>query len=591
MAEKSMSIATNKPFPLTFLRACFWLVAIVLGLLHTWAGASSRSMNPDGIAYLDMGDAYLRGDWNMAINPYWSPLYSWLLAPVIYVFHPSMRWEFPVVHIVNFLIYLLALICFEFFWLRLMRWQQANSSEAEIATFPGWAWLSLGYTLFLYSALNLIKIWSVTPDMLVAALVFLAAGLIVRIRAGAATWRTFALLGCVLGMGYLAKTAMFLLAFVFLGISFFSVGDLRRASKLVPVGLFGFLLIAGPYVAALSNAKGSLTYGDTGKLMYAWHVNSVPHPHWQGEVPGAGIPRHPSIKIFESPPIYKFSGPVGGTYPISYNPVYWYEGITPRLELKGQVKVLVDALDYYFDLFFRQQGGLLVTLIFLYFFMIRSKNLPKLVRDSGLAIVALLALGMYALVHVQPRYIGAFVVLFWAELVAAVRLPNSREAHRLLAFAGAVMLSVNLINIAAFNFDGFRKLIGLPRPNPLNSATKAGARTWAGEVAEELHRLGIESGDKIAVIGYAFTSFWARLARVQIVAEMFDWEADPFWLGGPAAQAEVLKAFAGSGARAIVAERVPLHVTPSGWHRVGSSNYYIYLFNVNRRSKPGLAAF
>ena len=31
---------------------------------------SSNSFDPDGISYLDMGDAYLRGDWSMAINGY-----------------------------------------------------------------------------------------------------------------------------------------------------------------------------------------------------------------------------------------------------------------------------------------------------------------------------------------------------------------------------------------------------------------------------------------------------------------------------------------------------------------------------------------
>jgi hypothetical protein len=537
-------------------------------------------MNPDGIAYLDIGDAYVRADWNMAINPYWSPLYSWILGLAMYFLHPPIRWEFPTVHIINFFIYVCALICFEFFWFQLMRWHQARSSEEASATLPEWAWLALGYSLFIYSALNLIKIWSATPDMLVAALVFLAAGLIVRIRAGAATWGSFGLLGAVLGVGYLAKTAMFPLAFIFLAASVFSVGDLRRASKLVPIALICFLLIAGPYVAVLSTVMGSLTYGDTGKLMYAWHVNNVPHPHWQGEVAGAGTPQHPSTKIFDSPPIYKFAGPIGGTYPVSYNPAYWYEGVKPHFELKGQIRVLLSSIEYYFELFFRQQGGMIVGVLILYFFTRggRSVNLQNVLHESGLAMVALLALGMYALVHVQPRYIGPFVVLLWADLLAAVRLPASHEARRLLAFVGAIMSSFMFINIATFNVEGVRKLAGFGNGNQVTSSEKSASSRWAEEVAEELHRLEIRPGDKVAVIGYAFDSFWARLAHVQIVAEMFDSEADPFWSGSPSLQSEVFRAFAGTGARAIVAERVPGYVTPNGWHRVGNSNYYILVF-------------
>jgi hypothetical protein len=78
----------------------FLLIAILLGALHTWAASISHSMNPDGIAYRDMGDALLRGDWEMALSAYWSPLYGWILGAVMFVTKPSMRWEFPVVHIV-----------------------------------------------------------------------------------------------------------------------------------------------------------------------------------------------------------------------------------------------------------------------------------------------------------------------------------------------------------------------------------------------------------------------------------------------------------------------------------------------------------
>ena len=33
---------------------------------YAWAAAKSHSMNADGISYLDMGDAYLGWNWEMA---------------------------------------------------------------------------------------------------------------------------------------------------------------------------------------------------------------------------------------------------------------------------------------------------------------------------------------------------------------------------------------------------------------------------------------------------------------------------------------------------------------------------------------------
>jgi hypothetical protein len=40
----------------------------------------------------------------------------------------------------------------------------------------------------------------------------------------------------------------------------------------------------------------------------------------------------------------------------------------------------------------------------------------------------------------------------------------------------------------------------------------------------------------------------------------------------------VLQAFAGTGARAVVAENVPEYARLNGWYQVGNSNYYIYVF-------------
>lgn len=39
-----------------------------------------QAVNPDGISYLDIADAYLVGDLSNVVNGYWCPLYSWLLA-------------------------------------------------------------------------------------------------------------------------------------------------------------------------------------------------------------------------------------------------------------------------------------------------------------------------------------------------------------------------------------------------------------------------------------------------------------------------------------------------------------------------------
>lgn len=578
--RRLLSSRANSGALLRRLPTVFRLLAVVLGGLHTWAAIAHYSMNADGIAYLDMADAYLRGDWRAAINPVWSPLYAWVLGPVMRLVQPAMRWEFAVVQLINFAIYLGALACFEFYWRQVMRYAQTRA-PAEVAgggvTLPGWSWPLLGYALFIWTALSLIEIWAVTPDMLLAALVYLAAGLVLRIRLGRAAGTTFVMLGVVLGLAYLAKAVMFPLALILLGIGLLSAPRPRRAALLALAGLASFAVLSAPYIAAISQTKGRLTLGEAGRLTFVRYVNGVTYPHWQGIPPETGVPLHPSRKILEQPPIYEFATPIAGTYPISYDPSYWYEGVIPRYDAGDLAGATLRSALFYFDLFFRQQGVLLLGVLVLYSMSSWPPlNARRLVGQWGLVIFALVSFGLYALVYVEGRYVGAFVTLLWGDLLANIRLPDVPVKRRLAAWLSGAMLAFMLMSILAFNLEGLKTLVGGESAAPGDNQS-APAPSWPGEVAEELHRLGIQAGDSVAVIGYGFDAFWARLARVQIVAEMLEWQAEAFWLGDSTVRSQVIEAFAHTGAKAIVAEHVPAYASLAGWHRIGDTDYYIYL--------------
>ena len=553
----------------------FSLMAIALGIAHTWAAVTSHSMNADGISYLDIGDAYMRGDWKNAINPVWPPLYSWILGLFLRIFQPSMRWEFPLVHLANFLIYLLAFACFAFFWRQASIYKQARQSHGTISL-PTWAFQALGYLLFIWASLTQIEIWAVTPDMLLSAIVYLAAALILRMRINAQNWGTHALLGFVLGLAYLAKTVMLPIGIIMLGLSLFSAGGLHRSLPRVMVSLVAFVLVAGPFIALISLAKGRFTYGESGTITYVRYVNGVTYPHWQGEPPGSGVPAHPSRKIFNDPPIYEFATPVGGTYPITYDPSYWYEGVQPRFTLQEQTQAMFSNALVYYEVFFRELGPVLAGLLVLYLLAPwRALPVIAIIRKWNLAILAVMALLLYALVFVEGRYMGVFVVLLFADLLANLSFPGAQPYKRLASATSALMIVFLLINLVAYNLEGFSALVSKPnqQQEPIQAASPPG---WPGEVAEELFNLGVAPGDRVGVIGYAFDSFWARLARVKIVAEMFEWEADPFYLGSPEFQSEVIQAFVRAGVRAIIAEQVPAYTSLEGWHQVGKSNYYVY---------------
>lgn len=418
--------------------------------------------------------------------------------------------------------------------------------------------------------------WSVTPDMLMASFVFLAAGLIAQIRAGDANFRNFLYLGLVLSLGYLSKTFMFAMALVFLAISIIVI---RRKTNSLPyvLGATGiFILISLPFILLISEKKGKFTIGEAGTVTYVRYVNGIPFPHWQGDPIEGIVPTHLSRMVHQSPAVYEFGEPVGGTYPISTDPSFWYEGIEPRFDFGGLLGRLSASGVVYAELFLQRQGIFFACVLALYMMGQRQKYpFEETLRRWALVIPAVVAFGLYATVLVEDRYVGAFILLFWADILANIQVPDLGKNRSWLKSLGLIASIGLMANIVIFNLNGF---------NRLNQSLEAGvvepvaapARPLA--VAQSLRDLGLKTGDKVGVIGYAYDSFWARLARVKIVSEMLETDAVEYWASDNILQQSVLQAFAGTGAKAVIAEYVPDYAQLKDWHRVGDSNYYIYVF-------------
>lgn len=558
----------EKLYTLNRWRWGFRLLAVVLGLLHLWAAITNYSMNADGISYMDIGEAFWQGDWSLAVNAVWSPLYAWLLGLVLHLFQPGMRWEFALVQGVNFALYLGAMGCWEWFWQEVRRSQPTPG-------WPDWVWWGLGYGLFIWSALGLIELWAVTPDMLMAGLVYIAAALLVRGRYQQRGWGAAGLLGLLLGLAYLSKAIMFPVAFLFLGLSLFGQGTWRHNVTHTLLSAFCFLLISGSWIGVISTMRGRVTFSDAGTITYVRYVYGLPYPHWQGGPAPLGQPLHPSRQVHQDPPVYIFAQPVGGTYPISTDPFYWYEGVQTPFNPGAQLRLFLASLLFYFDLFGRQSGVLVaLTLFWIGVTGPRYPHLTDWLRRHGFILLAAAALGLYALVYVEERYVAVFLVLLWADGWTLVRPPELPARRTWLPITGGAMILFLLLQIMAFNLEGAGVLANR-QPDPL--VTPRRGPTWPGEVAEALYQVGVQPGDSVGLIGYGFEAFWARLARVKIVGEMFEWQAASFWLGDEPFQAEVLHHFAAAGAKAVVAEYVPPYAHLPGWQQVGHTDFYIYL--------------
>ena len=558
------------------LEIAFWLLAILLGFFHAWAD-HHYLVNADAMSYLDIAEAYLRRDWSNAINAYWSPLYSWAIGLALLILKPSPYWKFAVVHLVNFGIYVVALACFRYLLHELLRVQRRLAHElaaARFVTLPEWALIALGYSLFIWSTLFLITVQLESPDMLVAASMFLASALLLRVQRQPTHLLPYILLGMALGIGYLAKSVMFPVALVFFVVSLFSIGSVRRALPRVLLAVVCFVLVAGPFVFAISRAKDRLTLGENGRLNYLWAINRVTAPHWQGEEPGSGEPEHPTRRILDSPKTYEFGYPVVGTYPVWYDPTYWYEGSVTHFNLWQHFRVLGDTTKGYYELFSKWgiQYGLLVGLLSLY--LVRRKRwwlLSGLNLPWSLIIPAIAGIGLYALVNVQGRYVAPFVVLLWLSLFSAVRVPDSADSQRFMKSITIVLVAVIIVTVlASSNREAIRTMRYLVAGENVSNHEQ-----W--QVSEGLREMNFVPGDQVAVIGNSFRAFWAHLLGLRIVAEVRNPNDARFWEMDTTQRAVVFDALARTNARAIVAEKPPSTTDLSGWQKIGSTDYYVYL--------------
>jgi hypothetical protein len=539
------------------IRNALRILALGLGAVHTTVAILKQSINEDGIGYLDIGDALMRGDWEMAVNGIWSPLYAAFLGVALKVSNPGIRWEFPTAQITNFIIYGIALLCFEYFWKHLTgRYRHQLGLQRDAAGFNSTALMILGYSLFIWSSLNLIEIWAVTPDMLIAAIVYLTAGLLIRLSSTPASTSTALLLGVALGVGYLAKASMMPLGLVCLLLTLVFAGTVQVRLRRLALSASAFLLVAAPLLTAVSLEYGKPTFSDVGRFTYLKHVNEMPYPHFQpvlGDLKGHAL--HPPRRIHESPPVYEFAQPVGGTYPMAFDPGYWTSGLQPTVTLHGQIRAIVTNLMAYFDIFVRSSGGFLAIAVLLVLLSFpRSARSGSIRLEIVLLLWALAALGMYSLVFVEGRYIAPFIVLFWSALLSVVALPNKQYFNRLLSFGASLLVAFVWINIGALNLEGFAGVTGftpLSESGAQQNQFSAGHATDHPAVAEGLLAQGLEGGDEVGFIGYSFSAYWARLARLRIVAEIHPQDLAEFWDASSKQKSEIMRAFAAAGVTAI----------------------------------------
>ncbi len=569
------------------LRAILFWATIVLGALQAFANRD-HVFQEDAICYLDLSDAALQGNWRELSDSHWSPLYPVCLALFRLLLNPSPYWEPAVVKLTNFALFVLVAVAFEFFLTTFLTARKAQVSgrlDPQAVEIPEALVVCVLYLWFMWTALSMNGVHHDTPDLLVSGLILLASAITLRISSDGRAWRYYVLLGLTLGIGYLAKSIMFPLAWVFLVMSCFP--DSQRFNHAIRGGLLAtsiFFLFAIPQITLISIKAGHPTISDSAKLSYACYIQWKYQDHW----PQGAELVHPPGKLFDHPRTFEFMTPVGGTYPPWYGMTYWFQGCTASFH--PRVLVAVGLNLYCYLVWFA--GPLIAAFLLQALICQRSAvAVGGLKRNWRLFVPALVGLTLYLPVVVltmygETRYAGVLPLLIVAGLIASIRIGAGKREIAAAAILVSALVLIPLWRLLP-RIAGDCQL-ALSRPPYLH---------W--RIARGLHEIGLKPGDRVCRLGCRIAEgrvepccplyYWARLAGLRIGADVVN--EDEFWSADTRVQARLLEGLRALGIKAVVlgpASNLPAGGPPRPWRKIAGGGAYVYLLTP-ALSRPGPA--
>jgi 4-amino-4-deoxy-L-arabinose transferase-like glycosyltransferase len=555
-----MDDTTRRRWWFTFLSAS----VLSLGWLEGWYGPTVAGdvYGSDAVQYLDIARAFERGDLHSALNPIWSQGYPALLALVRPFFAPGLEGEWNSIRALNFLIFVCSWLAFAALARELLRTRETT--------------LVFTAFTFLTAQLCIDQVSRVGPDQLVAATFFLACTLLLRL-ARRPEPHTAAALGLTLGLGFLVKAI-----FLPLGCIALLIASLRvRRLQLIAATATVFAAIVLFYGAALSHETGSPTLGEAGALNYAWHVNRLakwvhweggadpaakawPKPwiarftHWQSDPPDFGRPIHPSEMLGTAPTVFAFRGPVVATYTPYFDPPYWYAGYHHLTRWRYQVVALGKNIGDLAQVIMKQPFYLALGLVFAIGFKAR-RRLPA--GTWPIAALAVAGIAIYLPVHLEGRYLSAFLAVLTVMLLEGIPRRRLALAMLTLGFIVGLVKDERTVWTRALHRWNYRDTLEWREGRALASA-------------------GLAPGSEIGVISWTpnVQCDWAYLAGLRITTEIAsDGDEKTFWQMPMLDQNAVMLRFRQAGSAAVVTRDQPADGVP-GWERLGALPMWIYRF-------------
>lgn len=551
-------------------------VVSIAGVL-LWQGR--HWIDTDTVTYADMSDALLRGDWRALINGYFSPAWAIMIALARWTISTTAELEAPVIRGLQWLLTFVVVWLAHRFVTELRRWTATLSISPLInvlrpeGTILFWTGVLL--------AVNRLSVGVSNPDLLLTCLALGASSALlafhrtpdvrravwVGVWLGAMFWTKG--IALPIGAGYVVAVALLATP----------AARLRMVGTVTGV----FSLIAFPLVFALSHQQRRIDLGDTGLLTMRWFTVGASSLTPDPRVPASAGQRW--NRMLNEPPVYTYVGGALDTYPPWRDPVYWQGELKVRPTLAQVVQRVRSEGAGLWNFYL----GALVASLMLAAAAVGGLRAPARRLTCALLMPAIIAVLSYLPILFEPRYfapvivtaLGAVTTLApangrrWPWLMVAAfasagwSLPTVREALAILplvlgllwlmraeAMARRVAVGVLATTLIAATLPGI--VVRLPG---VERSDRDATFVFEDNLARSLNDAGVKPGTRIAMIGIVgpgyYELWWARRARLHLIAEVPRGAEPRFWGADASGQQAVFNAMASVGAAAVVARRPP----------------------------------
>jgi 4-amino-4-deoxy-L-arabinose transferase-like glycosyltransferase len=548
------------------IRAAFWVTGSLLGIVLAYTGR--YFINSDAPIYIEMGEAFLAGNWWGLVNFTFSPVYAVLMAAAQTLLKPDRLSELQVLRGVNVLCLLAAMGACDLFTAVLKKeWNALRQPDTQALPWPAVCLVS--YSLFLVAALVMIRVRLMNPDMLVFAVALICMVLALKIGRTPEKLFLWVLLGVSAAVGYLTKAFFFLFSPMVFLLAWLSALPLKKSITRAILAAVVMLVVSAPLIVALSYRKGGFSYGEGGRHLYALTIS------------GQGDPIFPPRVISERPRALSYNFDVDCTRPGAFDVCYFTIGFQPKYNRPVHFAFAVRNA----GLVFTQNPWLALLILWFAGQLIIGSFRVWTFRPLHLSLV-LIASGiwgtaLFCLISMEPRYVAPFVYLGFMGLVVGLRYPATEAKPLRRATWSSVLLSACLLGVLAHSAVD-QSLRGLVSTQEKASYQEAFSEEVA--VRNLLLKKGLAPKDPVGIVGNP-PMYWARLAHVRILGEMPD--AKEFMQATTQDRAQAARSMKDAGFKALIGKgRSFRSLHSEGWEQVpGTRDYYVKMLS-SARDRP-----